>query len=105
MRKKVKPRLTHGEPLPRGRHGLSDSAVRSSQRERLLNAMLQLVLRQGYGATTIPQVVALARVSSNTFYEYFADKEQCFLAACDEVRGTRRRAAASLPDGDWIEAV
>src|SRR2546422_355315 len=35
--------------------------------------MLECVGRDGYEATTVPQVVATARVSRNSFYEFFAD--------------------------------
>jgi AcrR family transcriptional regulator len=73
-----------GEPLPRGRHKLDPEVVRASQRERLIRAMLETVAEQGYEATTVPEVVARARVSRNAFYEFFADKTSCFIAACDE---------------------
>jgi AcrR family transcriptional regulator len=73
-----------GEPLPRGRHKLDPAAVRASQRERLIRAMLETVAERGYEATTVPEVVARARVSRNAFYEFFADKTNCFIAACDE---------------------
>ena len=49
------------EPLPRGRHKLDRDAVRASQRERLLRAMLQCVAADGYAATTVPRVAAAAR--------------------------------------------
>jgi AcrR family transcriptional regulator len=74
-----------GDPLPRGRHKLSVDEVRASQRERLLRAMLELVGERGYAATTVPDVVAAARVSRNGFYALFEDKADCFLALCDEV--------------------
>jgi AcrR family transcriptional regulator len=73
------------EPLPRGRHKLSVETVRASQRERLLRAMLESVADSGYEATTVPQVVAMARVSRNAFYELFDDKLGCFLALCEEL--------------------
>lgn len=73
-----------GEPLPRGRHKLDPGVVRASQRERLIRAILETVAEQGYEATTVPEVVARARVSRNAFYEFFADKTNCFIAACDE---------------------
>jgi AcrR family transcriptional regulator len=72
-----------GKPLPRGRHGLTAETVLGSQRERLIKAMLDLVARHGYAATTVPEVVAAARVSRNAFYELFADKEACFLAVSE----------------------
>ncbi len=46
--------------------------------------MLETVAEQGYEATTVPEVVARARVSRNAFYEFFTDKTSCFIAACDE---------------------
>ncbi|MGH2727631.1 MAG: TetR/AcrR family transcriptional regulator [Actinomycetota bacterium] len=106
MSPKLKPHLSEFEPLPRGRHRLSPEEVRASQRERLLRAMLECVSRDGYADTTVPEVVAAARVSRNAFYELFADKTECFLALCDELANEllgelfRQEAAP-----DWIEAL
>lgn len=58
--------------------------MRASQRERLIRAMLETVGERGYEATTVPDVVARARVSRNAFYDFFEDKTSCFIAACDE---------------------
>ena len=54
-------------------------------RERLVLGMVAAVAERGYAATTITDVVRHARVSRRTFYEQFADKEACFLAAYDAV--------------------
>jgi AcrR family transcriptional regulator len=70
--------------LPRGRHGLGREEVRASQRRRLLQAMLDVVSAEGYAATSVTKVVAAARVSPNTFYEFFDDKADCFLTACGD---------------------
>jgi AcrR family transcriptional regulator len=85
MNPKVKGESWSGEPLPRGRHKLPPEAVKASQRERLLRAMAELVGERGYEATTVPQVVAAARVSSNTFYSFFDDKADCFIALCEQL--------------------
>jgi AcrR family transcriptional regulator len=45
--------------------------------------MAEVVGERGYEAATVPQVVARARVSSNTFYRFFADKTDCFIALCE----------------------
>ncbi len=95
-----------GEPLPRGRHKLAAEDVRASQRQRLIRAMLETVAEQGYEATTVPQVVARARVSRNAFYEFFEDKTSCFIAACDEQASELLGvvvAFASAPD--WLQAL
>jgi len=101
-----KTRVQVGQPLPRGRHGLSSQAVRSSQRERLLRAMRDLVAAHGYAATTVPEVVATARVSRNAFYEFFADKEECFLALCEEeASGMVEELRQFQAEQDWLEAL
>jgi AcrR family transcriptional regulator len=43
--------------------------------------MIGLVADRGYAAVTVADVVAAARVSKRTFYQHFADREDCFLAA------------------------
>jgi AcrR family transcriptional regulator len=91
--------------LPRGRHNLSLAEVRSSQRARLLAAMLELVGQQGYAATTVPQVVARARVSRNAFYELFEDKLDCFLALSDELAGEVLAQLVDTDASDWISAL
>lgn len=67
--------------LPRGRHAAAREVVLASQRGRLLEAMAGCVAEQGYAATTVAHVIARAGVSRKTFYEHFADKHACFLAA------------------------
>jgi AcrR family transcriptional regulator len=73
-----------GQPLPRGRHKLSRDEVLSSQRGRLLRAMEELVGEYGYESTTVPLVIKAARVSTATFYRFFSDKVDCFIALCEE---------------------
>lgn len=95
-------------PLPRGRHGLSPDTVRNSQRDRLVEAMLRLVARRGYAATSVPDVIAAARVSRNAFYAQFADKEACFLAGCERDLPELIDSiytAASGAGGHWSEAL
>jgi AcrR family transcriptional regulator len=74
------------EQLPRGRHKLSREQVLASQRSRLIRAMLEQAETRGYEATTVAHVVAAAKVSRNAFYELFADRQECFIAACDELQ-------------------
>ena len=90
-------------PLPKGRHNLPLHVVRASQRERLLEAMLASVAERGYAATTVPQVVADARVSRNAFYALFADKTACFLALCDELAGGLYDELSTLEGDDWVD--
>jgi AcrR family transcriptional regulator len=59
---------------------------KSTQRSRLLNGMRHVAVRDGYAAASIAQVIAHAGVSRPTFYEYFTDKDDCFLAALAEIQ-------------------
>jgi AcrR family transcriptional regulator len=92
-----------GEPLPRGRHKLSRDEVLASQRGRLLRAMEELVGEFGYESTTVPQVIKAARVSTATFYRFFTDKIDCFIALCEE-RG-ERLLSALMPDQDELRSL
>ena len=71
------------EQLPRGRHGLSREQVLASQRGRLLTAVAEAVAEAGFARVSVAQVIARAGVSRETFYEQFADKEDCFVQALD----------------------
>lgn len=67
--------------LPRGRHAAPRHVVEHSQRTRLYDAITEAVAEKGYGATSVADVLARAGVSRKNFYELFANKEECFLAA------------------------
>ncbi len=69
------------QQLPRGRHGLTREEVAEAQRERMLRAMAQAVAERGYAKTPVAEVLRRAGVSRETFYEHFANKEECFIAA------------------------
>ena len=75
--------LPKHERLRPGRHQLPREDVARSQRERMLVATLHCVAELGYPAVTVADIVARAAVSRSTFYDQFADKEACFIAAYD----------------------
>jgi AcrR family transcriptional regulator len=77
--------VAQGDRLPPGRHGLPRVFVAENQRERLLNGVVEAVAEHGYNATTIARIVAAAKISRRTFYEYFEGKEDCFLAAYEMI--------------------
>jgi AcrR family transcriptional regulator len=71
------------ERLPRGPHRLGADAVAENQRRRMHGAMIEAVAANGYGRTSVKQVVTLAGVSRRAFYEQFSNKQECFLATLD----------------------
>ena len=85
-----------GARLPRGPHALTREQVIASQRGRLIVAMAELVGRDGYAATTVANVLALAGVSRKAFYQHFANKQECFLAAYDAITAEGRREVARV---------
>jgi AcrR family transcriptional regulator len=62
---------------------LLDADLVPTQRLRLLRGMVEVCAAKGYAAATVADVVGAARVSRQTFYEQFEDKERCFLVAQD----------------------
>src|SRR6202035_1821834 len=58
---------------------------KETQRERLLTGMLLAAVRRGYAVANVAHVIAHAGVSRPTFYEYFEDKDDCFLAVHRDV--------------------
>jgi AcrR family transcriptional regulator len=93
--------------LPRGPHRLSREEVAAAQRARLLAAVAGLVAEKGYAAATITEIARRAGVSPNVFYEHFADKEECFLAAYDVfARALLERIAEEIaPTVDWHDFI
>jgi AcrR family transcriptional regulator len=76
--RQVTPRLRPSpSALPRGR-------VTEIQRSRMLAAALEAVEEVGYARMTVAQVISRAKVSRKTFYDVFADREDCFLAALEQ---------------------
>jgi AcrR family transcriptional regulator len=59
--------------------------VIENQRERLFGAMVASVAERGYVATTVTHLVDLSGVSSRSFYDLFADKQACFVAALEAI--------------------
>jgi AcrR family transcriptional regulator len=89
--------------IPAGRHTLPADEVAERQRERLLRAMANCASELGYQKTTIADVVRVARTSRTAFYEHFADKEACFLAAYEQMTAAYIKAslAAAAEVSSW----
>ncbi|HVY79059.1 MAG TPA: TetR/AcrR family transcriptional regulator [Solirubrobacterales bacterium] len=92
--------------MPPGRHKLPADFVAQNQRARLSYAIVHLVARQGYPATSLNQVVKTAGVARHTFYEHFESKEALFLSVFDRAAEgalrVTREAIEAAPD-PWEE--
>ena len=92
-------------PVPRGRHAPPLEVRLERQRARLFAAAAAVFARVGYAEASAEAISREAGMSKATFYEHFANKEECILALFDArrragPRGGRRgdRGAASSPE-------
>jgi AcrR family transcriptional regulator len=83
--------------------------VTESQRNRIHQAMIEVVSERGYPETRVVDVIGVAGVSRKTFYELFDSKEDCFLAAYDVLLENLLGEAAdefeSMPGTPWAERI
>jgi AcrR family transcriptional regulator/DNA-binding MarR family transcriptional regulator len=74
------------------------------QRSRLLDATVSLVAELGVRQLTVRRVTTRAGISSKTFYDLFADREECLLAAFNQA--VERIAGVVVPayraQDDWV---
>jgi AcrR family transcriptional regulator len=91
--------------LTPSRNGLGPERVVEIQRARMLAAMVEVCAEHDPASVTVAHVVERAGVSRRTFYELFADREECFLSAFDE--GIARASGYVLdaydPEARWAE--
>jgi AcrR family transcriptional regulator len=57
------------------------------QRERILRALAETMVRKGYVGTAVADVLRTAGVSRETFYQQFSSKEDCFISAYEAAVG------------------
>src|SRR5580693_3133266 len=91
----------------RSRADLESERVTQIQRGRILGAMVQQCAERPASEVTVAHVVQRAGVSRRTFYEIFENREECFLAAFDDV--IERASVCVLgvydPTASWVERV
>jgi AcrR family transcriptional regulator len=87
--------------------GLPREQVSEIQRSRLIAAAVRSVEELGYTDTTVAQITSRARVSRRTFYELFANREECLAEVLEEAVSLieSELAAADLDRLVWRERV
>src|SRR6059058_779733 len=79
---------------------------KAQNRQKLLEAARKVFAEKGYGEATARDIVRETDLATGTFYNYFADKQEIFMALLDEmsekgralVRMQRRQAGPSLEE-------
>jgi AcrR family transcriptional regulator len=76
-------------------------------RNRILAAVVDAVDDVGYERVSVAEIIARAGVSRKTFYDAYADREDCFLAALEQTFGRADvLAAGTCPDeASWRDRV
>lgn len=82
------------------------SQVLAIQRSRILAAAVRAVDELGYAETSVASIVGRARISRRTFYEMFANREECLAAVLEDALAKLRleldRAGVARL-GEWRE--
>src|SRR4051812_11984720 len=86
--------------VPRGRHAPPLEIRLSVQRRRLFEAAATVFAERGYADATAEAISREAGMSKATFYEHFANKEECILALFDEASTEVLREIAVASDQD-----
>jgi AcrR family transcriptional regulator len=73
---------------------------REHNRERLIDATLELCAAFGYESTTVDQIAAAANIAPDHFVDYFEDKDAVLMAVLDDAQ--QAIAAAFVHVGDGI---
>jgi AcrR family transcriptional regulator len=81
-------------PAARGRHAPPPEVRLPLQRERLLRAAALEFAERGYAGSSSESISRRAAMSKATFYEHFANKEECILALFDLARQVVAEAMA-----------
>ena len=86
--------------LPRTRVG-------EIQRSRLLSGAVSVIDELGYPRATVGRITGRARLSRRTFYQMFANRDECFVAVLEELvtTVTGEIAAADVECLPWRERV
>jgi AcrR family transcriptional regulator len=94
--------------LPSGRHDLTREFIEYSQRERIMDAVAEIVAAKGYTGLTVTEIARRANISHKTFYEHFPGKRDAFLATGRTGGEWGFQAAVeayAVQVGDWPRAV
>ena len=68
------------QPVPRGRHAPPLEVRLEVQKQRLFDAAADVFSRVGYADASAEAISRQAGMSKATFYEHFANKEECLVA-------------------------
>ncbi len=81
--------------------------TREDRRSRVMDAMVQLALEEGYTNIVDADIARTAAISTEAFHREFPNKEECLLAVVNEFAAEAHDAVQRVTrnDAEWPEAV
>jgi TetR/AcrR family transcriptional regulator, mexJK operon transcriptional repressor len=70
------------------KRGRPTADERRARRQEILSTALEVFLRSGFGAATLDELAAAAKVTKRTIYAYFGDKDALFAAMVEDLAVT-----------------
>ncbi len=94
--------------IPRGEDQFEAERRTARKRRAIVEAATTVFLNNGYLGTSMDEIAALARVSKQTVYKHFADKERLFVeivtATVNEISDPVYQEVLNLADSGDVEA-
>jgi AcrR family transcriptional regulator len=91
---KIKREGRRGTRVPRPVDRTFISEIKHLQRERVLVAAIEVIEADGYASLTVAKITERSGISRRTFYGLFRDREDCFLAAFEQILAEARELVA-----------
>jgi AcrR family transcriptional regulator len=84
-----------------------DVLVSQTQRSRMLSSAVAVVSEYGYGEMSVSRIAGTAGVSRRTFYDLFEGRDDCFLAAFEDILARARElmVAGYAEHRGWAQCV
>jgi AcrR family transcriptional regulator len=93
----------HLSKAPVGRERMTKEELGALQREKIIDAAIQVFAKRGYQPTTVENIVNAAGIGVGGFYAHFEGKDDCLLQAYAKIVDEAREGiAATVPaDTSW----
>lgn len=68
----------------------------NKRKRQIIQAARELFIKQGFGNTSIMDIIEAAKISKGTFYNHFSSKNECLIAILEESRDELTNARREL---------
>jgi AcrR family transcriptional regulator len=95
----------HLSKVPVGRERLSRETLSALQRERIIDAAIEVFAKRGYQSTTVDNIVSAAKIGVGSFYAHFDGKDDCLLQCYAKIAAEARERIDAVvdPTRSWAQ--